>query len=238
MDAEAGFDPRTVVNARDLGRLPLAAGGETRCAVLLRSDAPYAGDDSPADLTWPPSTVVDLRDSAELGRSLVPWPDAVRWVGNPVFSGARIDRMVHANVVDLYAGMLRDSAARIVGALNEFDDSGSTLVHCTAGKDRTGVVIAIALLLAGVETEAIVADYQRTGDVIAEVYARMRRRKRVPAGANITDPVFRTPREAIELVIEHVGGDPEGARVWVEKNGGDLRHLERWVSWFGGVDAG
>ncbi|MFF3572668.1 tyrosine-protein phosphatase [Nocardia jiangxiensis] len=234
MDAEAGSDPTTVVNARDLGRLPLAAGGETRCGVLLRSDAPYVGDSPPTGLTWPPSTVVDLRDSAEAGRLLVAWPDTVRWVGNPVFSGARMDRLIQANVVDLYADMVRGSASRLVGALNQFDNGGSTLVHCAAGKDRTGVVIAIALLLAGVETDAIIADYQRTGNAIAEIFARMQSRGRLPAGAAVTDPVFRTPREAVELVIDHVGGGSDGAWAWVEKNGGDVQRLARWVTLFTG----
>jgi protein tyrosine/serine phosphatase len=41
---------------------------------------------------------------------------------------------------------------------------GATVVHCTAGKDRTGVVVALALADAGVERAAIVADYAASAD--------------------------------------------------------------------------
>ena len=36
------------------------------------------------------------------------------------------------------------------------------LVHCTAGKDRTGIVVALALLAVGVDRQAVVDDYARS----------------------------------------------------------------------------
>jgi protein-tyrosine phosphatase len=50
---------------------------------------------------------------------------------------------------------------------------GATLVHCAAGKDRTGVVVAVALDEIGVDRSAIVADYARSSERIAEIVARL-----------------------------------------------------------------
>ena len=51
---------------------------------------------------------------------------------------------------------------------------GATLVHCAAGKDRTGDGRALALAAVGVERDAIVADYVATGERIVAIMARLR----------------------------------------------------------------
>ena len=56
------------------------------------------------------------------------------------------------------------TAARVVAA-----SPGATLVHCAAGKDRTGVTVAMLLDAVGVERSAVVADYAATNDVIEEL---------------------------------------------------------------------
>ena len=53
------------------------------------------------------------------------------------------------------------------------EPGGAVVVHCAAGKDRTGVVVALALSAAGVSREAIVADYVATGDRLEAVLARL-----------------------------------------------------------------
>ncbi len=74
-----------------------------------------------------------------------------------------------------YLGYLRHAAGNIVEALRSIGASsdGATLVHCAAGKDRTGTVIALALLVAGVRREEVIADYARSGDVIDKIMARL-----------------------------------------------------------------
>jgi hypothetical protein len=53
-------------------------------------------------------------------------------------------------------------------------DSGATLVHCAAGKDRTGVVVALALSLVGVRRDAVVADYLRSAERADGILARLK----------------------------------------------------------------
>ncbi len=74
-----------------------------------------------------------------------------------------------------YLGYLRHASANIIEALRAIGDcgNGATLVHCAAGKDRTGTVIALALLQAGVRRDAVVADYARSGEVIDKIMARL-----------------------------------------------------------------
>jgi protein-tyrosine phosphatase len=53
-------------------------------------------------------------------------------------------------------------------------DSGTTLVHCAAGKDRTGVVVALALSLVGVQRDAVVADYLRSAERADRILTRLK----------------------------------------------------------------
>lgn len=215
----------------------VAGGGITAANVLIRSDAPYPDDEDPVGMPWPPATVVDLRDPTELGRMAVTWPANVRVVHRPVSSGARVDRLADTALVDIYTAMMRTGGHRLTAALNEFDPEGATLVHCAAGKDRTGVIIAIALLLAGVDESSVITDH-RTEDGIAGVFERLRSRKRIPAGTTLEAPILRTPREAIELVVGDVTGARGGAWGWFEEQGGDVERFRRWVGKFVRTETG
>jgi protein tyrosine/serine phosphatase len=74
-----------------------------------------------------------------------------------------------------YLAYLEDRPDSIVAALRVMaGDDGGAIVHCAAGKDRTGVVCALALDVAGVTREAIVADYVATGERLEPVLARLR----------------------------------------------------------------
>ncbi|MCW2615864.1 MAG: protein tyrosine/serine phosphatase [Frankiales bacterium] len=75
-----------------------------------------------------------------------------------------------------YTGYVRDAGANIGAALTVLADpaSGLSLVHCAAGKDRTGVVVALALSLVGVTREAVVADYLRSAERADEILARLK----------------------------------------------------------------
>ena len=72
-------------------------------------------------------------------------------------------------------GYVRQAGDRVAEALRVLADpaSGTTLVHCAAGKDRTGVVVALALSLAGVTRDAVVADYVRSAERAPQILARL-----------------------------------------------------------------
>ena len=77
-------------------------------------------------------------------------------------------------VVRAYMGYLRQRPDSIVGAVRAIACArGAVLVHCAAGKDRTGVVVALALDAAGVDRATIVADYLATAERIDAIVARL-----------------------------------------------------------------
>ena len=73
-----------------------------------------------------------------------------------------------------YLGYLEDRPDQVVAALRSIAHSeGAALVHCAAGKDRTGVVVALALTVAGVTPQAVVADYAVTAERTEAIVARL-----------------------------------------------------------------
>jgi protein-tyrosine phosphatase len=95
------------------------------------------------------------------GERVLPWADRV------------LDEELR--VTGFYFGYLRDRPDAVVAALRAMSlDDGAALVHCAAGKDRTGVVSALALEVAGVTREAIVEDYVATGERIELILKRLR----------------------------------------------------------------
>jgi protein-tyrosine phosphatase len=166
-----------VSNARDVGGLRTRSGQEVRPLRLLRTARLNALTD--ADRDWLASiglrTVVDLRQSFEIAA----WPDAlgpleVSWINTPPSQAAEEDPAV--TLFDLYLSWLNGSGTAIADAVRALARPGGmpALVHCTAGKDRTGVLMALVLDVLGVGDEAIVTDYMKSdamltaspGDVI------------------------------------------------------------------------
>lgn len=159
-------------NLRDLGGLPLRDGGVTASGRVYRSGRP----ETLTDAGWAAlraagvSTVIDLRNA----------PERIRRAGDPTVadgSASGVD-IVHAPAEDpddavflrvigpwrdhprSYAdrvAMYQDRLRAVFTAIA--DASGGVLVHCAGGRDRTGLVSAMLLRLAGVETPAIALDY-------------------------------------------------------------------------------
>ena len=241
------------VNVRDLGGLPTSDGGKTVAGRLLRSD--NLQELSPADVTLLVhgiglTTVVDLRSTAER-RAEGPAPlDAVRsvrHVHHPVLPEAGTATDVVADVLltraeqdrsrfagdptaGHYLGYLEDRPAQVVAALRTVARSeGAALVHCAAGKDRTGVVVALALVAVGVRTDAVVADYAATAERTDAVLARLRRSPtyagdidRKPASAHLPRP------ETMTAFLEQMDARHGGVVPWLNGqrfSGDDLRLL-------------
>ncbi len=185
-------------NVRDVGGLPTVDGRRTRPGVLLRADNLQTL--TPSDVVELVErrglrTVLDLRTDAE--REIEgPGPLAATAVVHraesliPEVSGEstqdEVDRAVPhrpdragqspTDMEGYYLGYLQDAPASMGRALRLLADAdaGPTLVHCAAGKDRTGVVVALALSLAGVSRAEVVADYVRSAERVAAVLDRLK----------------------------------------------------------------
>ncbi len=111
---------------------------------------------------------------------------------------------------------------------------GSVLVHCAAGKDRTGVVVALALDAAGVDRSVIVADYLATAERIEAIVARLLASSTYRAEMEGHDPQDHAPLPGtMERVLELVDGHFGGAAAWLSAHGlsaDDLQRLRRRVT--------
>jgi len=74
-----------------------------------------------------------------------------------------------------YTEMLDEATSQIVGALAALaaPDARPAVFHCTAGKDRTGLLSALVLSLLGVPEETVVADYALSGEAMARLRAKL-----------------------------------------------------------------
>lgn len=71
---------------------------------------------------------------------------------------------------DIYAGLLRTRRHALTAAVAALADAEApVLLHCTAGKDRTGLVAALALRAAGVPAADVIADYALSGPAVRPV---------------------------------------------------------------------
>lgn len=73
-----------------------------------------------------------------------------------------------------YLGFLNDRPESVVAALRAIAyASGAALVHCAAGKDRTGTTVALSLLLAGAEPGAVIEDYAASSERVQLIVDRL-----------------------------------------------------------------
>jgi protein-tyrosine phosphatase len=229
-----GLEVDGLVNLRDLGGLPIETGGLTLSGRLLRSDSPHALSEAGRDalLALGVRTVVDLRTASERENRPNPLLDgaSVRGVHTPIFTD---DVEFPAGMVtagDVYGWWLRDLGPGIAAAMAAIADSEAApiLVHCHAGKDRTGVVVALVLRLAGVGVEAIADDYALSGVQLADMLARDRV-SAVERGMDelLAERLFTVRREAMVETVERIESEHNGAAELLRGLGLEEQRIER-----------
>ena len=121
--------------------------------------------------------VVDLRTTSEREHRPSPLAEAgVHTLHAPIFTDDE-DYPDHlSTAAEVYCWWLRERRDGVAAAMSAIADAPSApiLVHCHAGKDRTGVVIALVLRLAGVSVDDIADDYAISGVQLADMLARDR----------------------------------------------------------------
>jgi protein-tyrosine phosphatase len=155
-----------LANARDLGGLPVKE-GRIREGALIRSESLTRLTDTDVLRDAGVSLIVDLRRP---GESVEPHPfaDDDIYVNLPVEDPADV-KDIDSTMGALYLEMIDARPDLFAATLGSMADAapGAVLVHCAAGKDRTGLVVALALGVAGADRETIAADYAVTGERLA-----------------------------------------------------------------------
>jgi protein tyrosine/serine phosphatase len=111
-----------------------------------------------------------------------------------------------------YLGYLDQRPDSVVGALRVIAESaGAVVVHCAAGKDRTGTITGLALLVAGAEPEAVYRDYAASAERVPQILERLVRRPAYAEdlrGKSIDEqsPRAETMRRLVEVLDRSYGG--------------------------------
>lgn len=172
------------LNFRDIGGLPVASSGVVRPGVIYRSEGPASFQPiHREELTaLNIKLVCDLRAESERNKDPNDWAQTARLLNMDVTADLRVQtnegwttlksdpspEAAKRALIDNYAsipGAIRPHLRHLVESIAQGETP--VLVHCTAGKDRTGVMIALILRALGVSHEHIVADYERS-DVFAQ----------------------------------------------------------------------
>ncbi|MSQ44371.1 MAG: tyrosine-protein phosphatase [Chloroflexi bacterium] len=211
------------LNTRDIGgwTVGTGAGDHVRHGVVYRSDTHDRL--SPADVDHfvcaGVRTVIDLRaederhgaghlagglatagatvhsfplyDRVSAGALFVP---AAEGISHPLEAFYRTILVRHTDAIRSVIEILADPA------------NLPAIIHCTAGKDRTGVVVALLLSVAGVDDETIIDDYARTGANLTEEWMEARRGDASRYGLTweALKPALETPPEAMRATLAHV----------------------------------
>jgi protein-tyrosine phosphatase len=183
----ARLDWDGLLNVRDLGGHPTEDGGRTRRGAVVRADSVRRLSDAgwASLVEYGVQTILDLRFQEELEADppydlpvdvvhvpLLPGFDAPDWV--------EIDELVHGAADQAsaqtasYLAFLERFGPQFVAAVRAVADAppGGVLVHCQAGKDRTGLIVALLLRLSGVPVGEIADDYALSEENLRPVLAQ------------------------------------------------------------------
>jgi protein-tyrosine phosphatase len=201
-------------NFRDTGGYRTADGRTTAWRTLYRSDSLGKLRESADQARFAGlgvRTVIDLRYPWEADRGgRVPESDGLRY-HNLSIEHRPYDQAALGNdfdpwryLADRFWEVAHDGTAEIRQVLEAIADpgSGTTVVHCTSGKDRTGLITALVLTLVGVAEDDVVTDFARTEAaserLIADWKAAYPDRELVWAGYG------RAPAEVIRFFLDDI----------------------------------
>ncbi|WP_380170792.1 tyrosine-protein phosphatase [Kineococcus sp. DHX-1] len=212
-----------VANLRDVAH----SDPRLRPGVLWRSAQPQVGDGTPREVdAWPPATVLDLRSAAEVPGTGHP----LLAPGTEVHSVPLLDHAGDPNaleqrrrpLVDVYLSMLEQGTGLLRAADLVASSPAPVLVHCAAGKDRTGLVVALVLRLVGVPREAVLADFALTTDAMPDVMRRLLATSPLPPGADLSTlpaEYFTAPTDALAAVLDVWDAHEGGTAGWAIAHG-------------------
>lgn len=214
-------------NVRDLGGMPTRDGATIRYGALIRSDSldNLFDDAVEAVRAAGVSRIVDLRRTGESPRPH-PFADDPTYVSVPVQNPADPDHEwltlaeIYLAMLDLRPQLFTKAVAAVADA-----PAGAVVVHCAGGKDRTGIVVAMALTIAGVDREFIAADYALTEGRLEEASKAFLETVADDRTREILRGLQATPGTNMLRVLEHLDEKYDGVEGYLRAGGMSTEQL-------------
>ncbi|GAA4482539.1 hypothetical protein GCM10023094_32650 [Rhodococcus olei] len=221
-------------NFRDLGGIPIGS-RTTKWNKLFRSDALHG-----LDATGRRSlrerglgVVVDLRETNERADR----PNALDGVGHrdvhaPIYDGEIEANLSAFDLEAVYGQMIAERGVNLTRAVRHIAVSGAdpVLVHCTAGKDRTGLVIGLTLAAIGADHRDIVADYMVSEVMLsgewADAMEEILRGYTVPEGVDLARLAVASPAALMRASLDAVVAEHGDARRYLLAHGMTTSELD------------
>lgn len=225
-------------NVRDLGGYLTSDGRKTRRGVFFRADSLHRLDagEQAALLALGLRGIVDLRHAGELERSpnVFAASDRVAYTNISLYGQFSREGERPAppqSLFDVYQGLLQYSQQPIKQALDLLltPEAQPALFHCTAGKDRTGVIAALLLDAVGVPHETIAEDYALTSVLIAPLIEELRAHRPPMMTPEQYEPLLRADAPEMLQTLEHLANVYGGGRAYMTQIGisaAQIAHLE------------
>ncbi len=205
-----------------------ADGRSLRSGLLYRSDAlgglTAEGRRTLADLGI--SRVIDLRSPEERVQA----PDlldglAAEVIALPILS-ANSFRPDDVDLRRVYRSVLDTYGAQVGAAIRAIAEStGPLVVHCTAGKDRTGLVVALTLLAVGIDYSWVAQDYAATEANLAGAWSEQMLARVAAYGIPMAEPLVevltRSPEPVLRETVDWLAARPGGIAGYLNSVGVD-----------------
>lgn len=220
------FDLEAAENVRELGGYRTKDGKMTKNKVYLRGGNTnnLTKNDVKQLTDYGVKLEIDLRSKLEVDEqpSILKNIETIEYQHIPMLDGLatmREKNIIPSTMYEVYVNLLengKEDYKKIFKSI--LKHNGVTLFHCSAGKDRTGVLALLILGLANVDNEIIIADYAVSEDNISNLLNKAKEYE-ILHNTTIPKQFLASKREDMENTIEYISNKYNNVRGYLKEVG-------------------